>query len=125
MFDVWMGVELTTFVLIFSAAVLLPIQFLLCFKVKKKAIRLFPIVVLFILMFIFVVMAVAVDGWDSLGYLFLAIFTGLMLIACGMGLGYLDDFPFSEKEINIGSNGFDLLEGLSLVLYKEKIRYGF
>ena len=36
------------------------------------------------------------------------------------GLGYLDDFPFSEKEINIGSNGFDLLEGLSLVLYKEK-----
>ena len=38
---------------------------------------------------------------------------------------YLDDIPFSEKEINIGSNGFDLLEGLSLVLYKEKIRYGF
>ena len=41
------------------------------------------------------------------------------------GLGYLDDIPFSEKEINIGSNGFDLLEDLSLVLYKEKIRYGF
>ena len=67
MFDVWMGAELTTFVLIFSAAVLLPIQLLLCFKVKKKAIRLFPIVVLFILMFIFAVMAGGLmDGtvWD-------------------------------------------------------------
>lgn len=41
------------------------------------------------------------------------------------GLGYLDDIPFSEKEINIGSNGFDLLEGLSLVLYKEKYAMAF
>ena len=98
MFDVWMGVELTTFVLIFSAAVLLPIQLLLCFKVKKKAIRLFPIVVLFILMFIFSVMAVAVDGWDSLGYLFLAIFTGLMLIACGMGWGIWMISRFLKKK---------------------------
>lgn len=41
------------------------------------------------------------------------------------GLGYLDDFPFSEKEINIGSNDFDLLEGLSLILYKEKYAMAF
>lgn len=41
------------------------------------------------------------------------------------GLGHLDDFPFSEKEINIGSNGFDLLDGLSLVLYKEKYAMAF
>ena len=98
MFDVWMGVELTTFVLIFSAAVLLPIQLLLCFKVKKKVIRLFPIVALFKLMFIFVLMAVSIDGWDGLGYIFLAIFTGLMLIACGMGWGIWMIFRFLKKK---------------------------
>mgnify|MGYP001129541779 CR=1 FL=1 len=52
----------------------------------------------FILMFIFAVMAVAVDGWDSLGYLFLAIFTGLMLIACGMGWGIWMIFRFLKKK---------------------------
>ena len=52
----------------------------------------------FILMFIFVVMAVAVDGWDGLGYLFLAIFTGLMLIACGMGWGIWMISRFLKKK---------------------------
>ena len=51
-----------------------------------------------ILMFIFAVMAVAVDGWDSLGYLFLAIFTGLMLIACGMGWGIWMISRFLKKK---------------------------
>lgn len=47
MFDVWMGdIELTTAVLIFSVVVLLPIQLLLCFRVKSKAIRLLPVVLL-------------------------------------------------------------------------------
>ena len=51
-----------------------------------------------ILMFIFAVMAVAVDGWDGLGYLFLAIFTGLMLIACGMGWGIWMISRFLKKK---------------------------
>lgn len=88
MFDVRMGdIELTTFVLIFSIAVLLPIQLLLCFKVKSKAIRLFPVIVLSIPTIIFAVMSIAITGWDGLGYIFLAIFTGLMLFMCGMGWG--------------------------------------
>lgn len=88
MFDVWMGdIELTTAVLIFSIVVLLPIQLLLCFKVKSRAIRLLPVILLSIPTIIFTVMSVAITGWDGLGYIFLAIFTGFMLLMCGVGWG--------------------------------------
>jgi len=87
MFDVWAGdIELTTAVLIFSV-VLLSVQLLLCFKAKSKAIRLLPAITLSIATIIFVVMSVAITGWDGLGYVFLAIFTGFMLLMCGMGWG--------------------------------------
>ena len=44
MFDIWIGdVELTRCALIFSLVVLLPLQLLLCFKVKQKGIRLIPV----------------------------------------------------------------------------------
>ena len=86
MFDVWMGdIELTTAVLIFSLVVLLPIQLLLCFKVKSKAIRLLPIILLSILTLIFIVMSTTTQGWDGLGYIFLAVFTGFMILICGVG----------------------------------------
>ncbi len=88
MFDVWIGdVELTTAVLIFSVVVLLPVQLLLCFKVKSKAIRLLPTILLSILTTIFVIMSVVITGWDGLGYIFLAIFSGIMLLMCGIGWG--------------------------------------
>ena len=88
MFDVWMGdIELTTAVLIFSIVVLLPNQLFLCFKVKSRAIRLLPVILLSIPTIIFTVMSVAITGWDGLGYIFLAIFTGFMLLMCGVGWG--------------------------------------
>ncbi|MBQ2911725.1 MAG: hypothetical protein IJE55_05525 [Clostridia bacterium] len=80
-------IELTTAVLIFSIVVLLPIQLLLCFKVKSRAIRLLPVILLSIPTIIFTVMSVAITGWDGLGYIFLAIFTGFMLLMCGVGWG--------------------------------------
>ena len=85
MFDIWIGdIELTTAVLIFSIIVLLPVQLLLCFKVKRKIIRSLPIILLTIPTLIFMIMAAATQGWDSLGYLFLAIFTGFMMLICGV-----------------------------------------
>ena len=88
MFDVWMGdIELTTAVLIFSLVVLLPIQLLLCFKVKSKAIRLLPIILLSIPTLIFIVMSTTTQGWDGLGYIFLAVFTGFMMLICCVGWG--------------------------------------
>ena len=88
MFDVWMGdIELTTFTLIFSIVVLLPVQLLLCFKVKSKAIRLLPVILLSIPTLFFIVMAAITTGWDNLGYMFLVVFMGFMLLMCGIGWG--------------------------------------
>ena len=86
MFDVWMGdIELTTVVLIFSVIVLLPFQLLLCFKVKSKTILLLPVILLSIPILFFIVMATT--DWDHLGYTFLVIFLGFMLLMCGIGWG--------------------------------------
>lgn len=88
MFDIWMDdIDLTMVVLIFSMIVLLPVQLLLCFKVKRKTIRLLPVVFLFITTIILTVKADAANGWTGLGYIVLAFFTGFMLLICGMGWG--------------------------------------
>lgn len=88
MFDVWMGdIELTIFILIFSIVVLLPIQLLLCFKVNNKVICLLPVILLSIFTIIFVAMSITITGWNRLEYIFLVIFTGFMLLMCGIGWG--------------------------------------
>lgn len=85
MFDIWMGdMEITTVVLILSIAVLLPGQLLLCFKVKRRAIRLLPVILLAIPTSLCVVMAIVTSGWGSIGYLLLAILAGFMLLVCGL-----------------------------------------
>ncbi|MBQ2888580.1 MAG: hypothetical protein IJE29_06670 [Firmicutes bacterium] len=99
MFDVWMGdIELTAFVLIFSIIVLLPIQLLLCFKARNKAIRLFPVILLSISAITLYCMGMTSTDWDGLGYLFLAIFSGFMLLMCGMGWGIWAITRLTKKE---------------------------
>ena len=88
MFDVWSGnTELTIIALIVSAAVILPVQLLLCFKIRKNVIRLLPVIVLSVLTAVLSLLAATTSGWDSLGYVILAVFTGLMLLACGGAWG--------------------------------------
>lgn len=88
MFDIWIGdIELTTLVLIVSIVILLPLQLLLCFKVKKLLFRLLPIIILSVLTIAFIVMNFLIPGWDGLGYLFFAIFSGFMIFMCGVGWG--------------------------------------
>ena len=88
MFDVWHGeIELTTLVWIVSLVILLPVQLLLCFKVKSCAIRRLPAVMLAVLTGAFIILAISVPGWDGLGYVFLAIFAGFMLFTCEIGWG--------------------------------------
>jgi len=99
MFDVWTGdIELTTATLIFSIVVLLPIQLLLCFKVKSRAIRLLTNILLSMPTIIFVMMSVAITGWDGLGYIFLAIFTSFMMLMCGVGWGIWAISKFIKKK---------------------------
>ena len=88
MFDVWIGeIELTAFVLLVSLVLLFPTQLLFCFKVRNPAIRLLPVIAFSISTAGFAILALAVPGWDGLGYVFLAVFSGFLLLGCGVGWG--------------------------------------
>ena len=88
MFDVWYGdIELTTLTLLFSVILLLPLQLLLCFKVRNLLVRLLPVLILAALALALVGEVLVSAGWDSAGYLFLVIYIGFMLLACGIGWG--------------------------------------
>ena len=88
MFDVWLGeMELTTLTLLLSVFILLPLQLLLCFRVRSRILRLLPVILCSLLVGTFLLLAHCNPGWDSLGYLFLALFAGFLLAACGVGWG--------------------------------------
>lgn len=86
MFDVWLNdIELTEVIINVSVVLVIALQVLLCFKVKKVVIKLLPIIILLIVAAFLLVMAQFSSGWDNLGYLILAIFVGIMLLACAIG----------------------------------------
>ena len=99
MFDAWTGdIELTNLVLWFSILIFLPIQLLLCFKAKRRVFRLLPVTLLCAATLFFVAQAAASTGWDSLGYALFGIFTGLMLLMCGIGWGIWAAANFLKKK---------------------------
>lgn len=86
MFDIWFGdIELTTLTIIISIVIFLPVQLLLCFKVKNLVVRLTPIILLSVLSAVFIVLWLSTPGWDGLFYAFFAIFVGFMIFMCGVG----------------------------------------
>lgn len=88
MFDIWWGdIELTTLTLIISVVILLPIQLLLCFKVKSPTIRLLPIILFSLLAAAFIIMHLSTTGLGSVAYILLALFAGFMVLMCGIGWG--------------------------------------
>lgn len=87
MFDVWIGeIELTEIVMVFSIIVLM-IQLFLCFRANNKALRLLPIGILVLLLIIFLCMIQLAPGWDGIGYAILAMFAGILLVACSISWG--------------------------------------
>lgn len=86
MFDMWLGdIELTRLIIIVSVVSLLPVQLLLCFRVKNLAIRLTPVIILSSLMALFIVLWLSATGWDGLFYAFFAFFSGFLIFMCGIG----------------------------------------
>ena len=86
MFDITYGnLDFDLMLRIASIIVLLPIQLWLCFKVKKRLVRLLPVVFFFVLGIAFVCLASISTGWDSLGYIIFAIYAAYMLFVCGVG----------------------------------------
>ena len=86
MFNILIGnIDPSTIFFILSAAVLLPVQILLCFKVKNIFVRLLPVIIFSLPTIVFLVIGLSVTGWDALGYILLAILAGYMALACICG----------------------------------------
>lgn len=88
MFDVhWGDLELTAFTLGAALLLVLPLQLVLCFKVRRRALRPLPAVLFAGAAVVFLLMSAAVSDWTGVFYLVLAIFSGILLAACGLGWG--------------------------------------
>ena len=86
--DMWIrDVEVTTLIAITSVLVVLPIQLLLCFKVKPIFLRLLPSILLTGTTILLFAMMAASRDWDAIGYAVLGVFSGVLLIFSGIGWG--------------------------------------
>ena len=82
----WPEMELVEFVVI-AAVIALTVQLILCFKGRKWWIRTLPAGLCIIAAAVCLVMTYFTDGWDAIGFAFLAIFLASLLIVCGAGWG--------------------------------------
>ena len=88
MFDIWWGdIELTRLALILSVVIFLPVQLLLCFKVKSRTIRLLPIIAFSLLILVNVLMAIVTEFANRIAFALFALLSGIVLITCGIGWG--------------------------------------
>ena len=86
--DMWIrDIEVTTLIAITSVLVVLPIQLLLCFKVKPVFLRLLPSILLTGTTILLFAMMTTSRDWDAIGYAVLGVFSGVLLIFSGIGWG--------------------------------------
>lgn len=86
MFDIWMGDwNLTVVVLVFCAAVVLPVQLWLCFRVRRLITRLAPALIALLVGAASLVLLWITPGWEGLIYAFGLIYAGFLLAASGLG----------------------------------------
>ena len=107
MFNVWVGdVEITRYIFAISVVALLPVQIFLCFKAKGRVIRIVPVIILSVLTFIYYFMGVISSGWDTLGYMLIASFTGSVLFLCGISWVFGQSSNISRKKrVIVNSDG--------------------
>ena len=80
-------IDMTTiFVVVFSAIILL-LQFLLCFKGKYLFFKLAPIALLSTSTIIFSILSACIGGWDGMGLIFLGLLSFYFIFVCAIGWG--------------------------------------
>ena len=88
MFDIWIGdINLAYILMIVSAVLILPVQLLLCFKVKSRIIRFIPVIALLIIAIIAIIRYANAIDWDGLGFVVVVMYEAFMLLMCGIGWG--------------------------------------
>lgn len=74
----------TDIFLLILSVILMVLQIILCAKLRSKLIKLLPIIVLSSVTLVFTVLIFVFDGWDSIGFLLLAIWSAFLLAMCGV-----------------------------------------
>lgn len=88
MFDVWHGeLNIGTALVAGAIVLVLPLQLLLCIKVRRLWVRLLPVGIFLALGLIFVCLAAGAVGWDGLGYAIFAAYAGMLTLVSGLGWG--------------------------------------
>ena len=82
----FLDIRTDIFVLLLSIILVL-LQMFLCFKVKKKTIRLIPVYLTLVLTIVFTTLGFIFDGWDGFGFFFLAICSAVLFLCSGIGWG--------------------------------------
>ena len=88
MFDIFYGdAELTVLILNIAIVAVLPIQLLLCFKAKRRLIRLLPVILFSAIAALCLLAALTASEWEGLGYILLAVFAAVLLCSCLIAWG--------------------------------------
>ena len=88
MFDAWIGnMNMTVIVLALSVAVILPLQLVLCFRVKSLFVRLLPVIILSGTAAAFLGMCLFAADADRTFYAVCAVDTAFTVLKCGLGWG--------------------------------------
>lgn len=102
--DMWIrDIEITSLIAISSVLVVLPIQLLLCFKVKSVFLRLLPSILLTATTILLFTMMTTSRDWDAIGYAVLGVFSGVLLIFSGIGWGIWAIVRCIRKKKNYGN----------------------
>lgn len=81
--DTWIAALIT----ISAVFLVLPIQLVLCFKAKKRLIKLLPMAVFAVATIVFYIMMLTAKEWSALVYVILAVFFGVLLLFSGIAWG--------------------------------------
>ena len=85
MFEInWPDMSTEVFAAI-TAVIVLSVQLVLCFKVRKLCVRLIPVCLSAIAAAVCLALTFLSEGWDALGYLLLTMFSAGLLLVCGIG----------------------------------------
>ena len=88
MVDLWVrDTWIAALIAISTVFVVLPIQLVLCFKAKKRLIKLLPTAVFAVATIVFYILMITAKDWSALVYVILAVFFGVLLLFCGIAWG--------------------------------------
>ena len=88
MFDLWIrDIEITALIALSAVLLVLPVQLLLCFKAKKRTVKLLPTAISAAAVLLFLGLMITATDWNAVGYVIFAVFSGVLLLFSGIGWG--------------------------------------